>query len=265
MKKHKIKDTHELQSYFVKRVEKIISSKGKKMIGWDEILEGGLADGAAIMSWRGMKGGIAAAKMKHEVVMSPTTYAYLDYMQGDETVENKVYSSLTLEKSYEFEPIPEGVDATYILGGQANLWTEQIPTMPFAFYMTYPRAFAISESVWSPATSKNWDNFIERTQVHFDKFDASSTNICKAVLDPIVRVYKEDNKLMCELKNSIPNSGIYYSIDNTYPVKFGVKYTQSFEIPEGNLKLRTQTFVNGKAIGRLLTIERSVLEKRAKK
>ena len=262
MKKHKIKDSHQLQSYFVKRVEKIIRSKGKKTIGWDEILEGGLADGAAVMSWRSMKGGIAAAKLKHEVVMSPTTFAYLDYMQGDETVENKVYASLSLEKSYTFEPIPDGVDPKYILGGQGNLWTEQIPTLPFAFYMTYPRAFAISESVWSPAANKNWKNFIKRTQVHFDRFDASNINICKAVLDPIVHVYKEDNKLMCELKNSIPNSTIHYSIDNTYPVQFGTTYIQPFEIPEGNFKLRTQTFVDGKAIGRELSINRTILEKR---
>jgi len=265
MKKHKIKDTHELQSYFVKRVEKIIRSKGKKTIGWDEILEGGLADGAAVMSWRGMKGGVAAAKMKHEVVMSPTTFAYIDYMQGDETVENSIYSSLSLEKSYQFEPVPEGVDSKYILGGQANLWSEAIPTLPYAFYMTYPRAFAISESVWSPAANKNWEDFIKRTQTHFNRFDASNTNISKAVLDPIVSVYKEDDKMMCTLKNSIPNSEIYYSIDNTYPVQFGIKYTEAFEIPVGDLKLRTQTFVNGKSIGRALIIDRIILEKRVKK
>ncbi len=265
MKKHKIKDSHELQSYFVKRVEKIINSKGKKMIGWDEILDGGLADGAAVMSWRGMKGGIAAAKMKHEVVMSPTTFAYLDYMQGDETVENKIYSSLSLEKSYTFEPVPANIDPKYILGGQGNLWTEAIPTMPYAFYMTYPRAFALAESVWSPAANKNWKNFIQRTQIHFDRFDASNINICKAVLDPIVHVYKENDILMCELKNSIPNSEIYYSIDNTYPVQFGVKYSIPFKIPEGDIKLRTQTFVDGKSIGRELIIDRTILVKRVGK
>ncbi len=264
MKKHKIKDTHELQSYFVKRVEKIISSKGKKTIGWDEILDGGLADGAAVMSWRGMKGGIAAAKMKHEVVMSPTTYAYLDYVQGDKTLENTIYASLSLEKVYKFEPIPEGIDSKYILGGQANLWTEAIPTMPFAFYMTYPRAFAISETVWSPKEKKDWTSFIKRTMAHFDLFDASKTNISKAVLDPIVNVYRENDKLMCELKNSIPNSEIYYTINNTYPVQFGVKYTQPFEIPIGDLKLRTQTFIDGGAIGRALIIDRSILKKRVK-
>ena len=265
MKEHKIKDSHELQSYFVKRVEKIISSKGKKMIGWDEILDGGLADGAAVMSWRGMKGGIAAAKKKHYVVMSPTTFACLDYMQGDETVENRIYAKLSLEKTYQFEPIPQGVDSTYILGGQGNVWTEAIPTLPFAFYMIYPRAFALSETLWSPKTAKNWESFIKRTQAHFDRFDASHTNISKAVYDPVVRVYKEDGVLMCELKNSIPTAEIYYTIDNTYPVQFGQKYTAPFVIPEGNLKLRTQVFIDGKALGRALIIDRKTLVKRAGK
>ena len=265
MKENKIKGSHELQSYFVKRVEKIINSKGKKMIGWDEILDGGLAEGATVMSWRGMKGGIAAAKMGHEVVMSPTTFAYLDYSQGDYTVENKIYANLSLEKTYTFEPIPEGVDSKYVLGGQGNLWTEVIPTLPYAFYMTYPRAFALSETLWSPKEKKDWDSFINRTETHFNKFDTSNINISKAVYDPIITVSIDDNKLICELQNSIPNTEIYYTIDNTYPVQFGQKYTGPFEIPEGNLSLRTQTFRNNKPIGRELLIHRSSLEKRVSK
>ncbi len=264
MRDNNLKDTHELQSYFVKRVEKIISSKGKKMIGWDEILEGGLADGAAVMSWRGMKGGIEAAKMGHEVVMSPTTFAYLDYSQGDHSVENRIYADLHLEKSYQFEPVPEGVDAKYILGGQGNLWTEVIPNLQYAYYMTYPRAFAIAESLWSPKENKNWDSFVNRTLAHFDRFDLNGSNISKAVLDPIISVYKEDDKLMCKLENNVPNTEIFYTVDNTYPVEFGEKYSKPFEIPKGNLSLRTQTFLNGKAIGRQLLVSREVLEKRAK-
>ncbi|MFD1314756.1 beta-N-acetylhexosaminidase [Namhaeicola litoreus] len=265
MKKNKIKDSHELQSYFVKRVEKIISSKGKKMIGWDEILEGGLADGAAVMSWRGMKGGIEAAKMGHEVVMSPTTYAYLDYSQGDHSVENPIYADLSLEKTYSFEPIPDGVDPKFILGGQGNLWTEVIPNMQFAFYMTYPRAFAISESVWSKKSDKNYDDFVLRTQHHFERFDVMGRNISKAVYDPEVKVSLKGDKLICTLSNSIPNSEIYYTIDNTYPVGFGKKYIGEFEIPQGNLSLRTQTYLKGEPVGRELIISRSELEKRAKK
>ena len=264
MKKNNIKDTHELQSYFVKRVEKIVSSKGKKLIGWDEILEGGLAPGAAVMSWRGMKGGIEAAKMGVPVVMTPTTYAYIDYMQGDKSVENPIYAELLLEKTFEFEPVPEGVDPKYILGGQANLWTEMVPNLQFAYYMTYPRAFSIIETLWSPKETKNWTSFINRTEAHFARFDASKTNIAKAVYEPIVKVKKDDTKIMVELSNNVPNTEIYYSIDNTYPVNFAKKYSGAFEVPEGFLSLRTQTFRNGQALGRELIIPFSELAKRVK-
>jgi len=265
MKKQGIKDGKELQSYFVNRVEKIINSKGKKLIGWDEILDGGLTEGATVMSWRGMKGGIQAAKMGHDVVMTPTTFAYLDYTQGDRSVENKIYASLSLEKAYQFEPVPDGVNAKFILGGQGNLWTEGISTMPFAFYMTYPRAFALAETLWSSKQNKEWNDFIRRTEEHFDRFGADNTNISKAVLDPIVKVFMEAGKLMCKLENSVPQTEIFYTIDNSYPVKFGNKYKEPFEIPIGDLDLRTQTFRNGKALGRELHIARKDLVKRIKK
>ena len=197
--------------------------------------------------------------------MAPTTYAYLDYTQGDKSVENPIYATLSLEKSYSFEPIPDGVNPKFILGGQGNLWTEVVPNLPYAFYMTYPRAFALAETLWSPREKKDWDSFINRTEMHFSRFDAAKTNISKAVFDPIVTVYKDIDKLMCELRNSVPNTEIYYTIDNTYPVQFGQKYTGSFEIPAGNLSLRTQTIRNGRPLGRELLIHRTELEKRASK
>ncbi len=264
MKKNNIKDTHELQSYFVKRVEKIVSSKGKKLIGWDEILEGGLAPGAAVMSWRGMKGGIEAAKMGVPVVMTPTDYAYIDYTQGDKSVENPIYKDLSLEKTYLFEPVPMEVDSKYILGGQANLWTEVIPNLQFAYYMTYPRAFAMSEVLWSPKETKNWIGFINRTESHFSRFDAAKINISKAVYEPIINVKKEGEKIMVELTNNVPNTEIYYSIDNTYPVNYAKKYLGIFEVPKGNLSLRTQSFRSAQPLGRELIIPFSDLEKRVK-
>lgn len=265
MKKHKLKNSHAVQSYFVKRVEKIINSKGKKMIGWDEILDGGLNKSAAVMSWRGMKGGIKAAKKGHKVVMSPTTYAYLDYTQGDLSVENKIYADLNLEKTYQFEPVPKNVDPKFILGGQGNVWTEAIPTMQYALYMTYPRAFSIAETLWSPKKHKNWSSFIDRTEHHFKRFDNQKISISKAVLEPKVIVYKEGKKLFCKLENAANNTEIYYTIDNSYPVHFGNKYSIPFEVPEGDLKLRTQTYRNGKPIGRVLIIDRKDLEKRLKR
>ena len=138
----------------MKRVESILKSKGKKLIGWDEILEGGIAPEATVMSWRGIKGGIEAAKMGHDVVMTPTTFAYLDYQQGEQTIEPPIYASLRLNKCYSFDPVPEGVDAKYILGGQGNLWTEQVATLHHAEYMTWPRGWALAEDFWSPKELK---------------------------------------------------------------------------------------------------------------
>ena len=131
--------------------------------------------------------------------------------------------------------------------------------------MTYPRAFALSETFWSAKEAKNWNDFIVRVEHHFERFDNSSHNISKAVLDPIINVYNENGMLMCELKNSVPNTQIFYSIDNTFPVQFGKQYSSPFVIPEGDFSLRTQTFKNNKPIGRLLQIHRDELLKRVRK
>jgi hexosaminidase len=265
MKKNNLKDTKELQGYFVKRVNTIINSKGKKMIGWDEILDGGgLPKSTSVMSWRGMDGGIKAAKDGHQVVMAPTTFAYIDYTQGDKSVENPIYSDLSLAKSYSFEPTPEGVDPKYILGGQANLWTEVIPTIQFAFYMTYPRAMAIAEKVWSPKGASDFTNFLNRLEGEFKRFDNAEVNISKAIYEPEVKVIKRDNKFILELSTAIPNAEVFYSLDNTYPAKYAKKYNAPVEIPEGDLKLRTQTYRNGHELGRELIIPREDLIKRAK-
>ncbi len=264
MKKNKIKDSHELQSYFVTRVEKIISSKGKNTIGWDEILEGGLAKGAAVMSWRGMKGGIEAAKLGHKVVMSPTTFAYIDYTQGDKSVETNIYADLSLEKSYEFEPLPEGVDPSLILGGQANLWTEAIPHLDYAMYMTYPRALATAESVWSPANLKSWPDFAKRVEHHFDRFDQQGVTISKAIYDPVVNVAKKESNIVVTLTSPVANTEIRYSLDNTYPLHKANVYRAPLTIPDGHLFLRTQLYRNGQPLGRMLQISREDLVKRAK-
>ncbi len=264
MKTNKLQNSLELQSYFMKRMEKIIASKGKKMIGWDEILYGGLADGAAVMSWQGMQGGIDAAKAGHKVVMSPTTFCYLDYMQGDSSIEETVYASLSLKKTYEFSPVPEGVDASLILGGQGNLWTEQVPTLSHAFYMTYPRAMALSETLWSPASKKNWDVFAKKIDYHFSVFDQQEIDICKAVYDPIIKVYKQGDKMMCELLCETPNTTIYYTLNSTFPNKKSAVYTTPFEIPNTKVVLRTITFRDGKPLGRLLHIPKAELDLRLK-
>ncbi len=257
-----IKTSFELQSYFMKRVEKIISSKNKKMIGWDEILYGGLADGAAVMSWRGMKGGIEAARLGHKVVMTPTEYSYIDYTQADHSLELPIYSDLFLKKVYEFDPLPENVDPKLILGGQANLWTEQVPHIGHAFYMTYPRALATSEVLWSPKSNLNWPTFMNKVEAQFDLFDKNGIQISKAVYDPKVIVKNENGQLQCTLSCDTPNTTLHYTTDNTFPTAQSSIYKSTFTIPEGELYLRVSSFRNGSPIGRMINIHRDVLLKR---
>lgn len=264
MQKEKLKDVLEVQSYFIKRVSKIVQTKGKKLIGWDEILYGGLAEGAAVMSWRSFQGGIDAARLGHQVVMSPAQYTYIDYMQGDRAVEVPVYASLSLKKTYEFDPIPTGVDPKYILGGQANLWTEKIPTYRYAQYMTYPRALAISESVWSPVENKNWEDFMRRVEAHFVRFDETGQNISRSVYNTIANAKIENNKLKVTLKCEVPDHEIYYTLDHTFPDAWSPKYSESITIPSGDVVLRFVTYRNGKQLGQIISIPRTELERRAR-
>lgn len=264
MQKEGLKTMQEVQSYFEKRAEKIVESKGKKLIGWDEILEGGLAPGAAVMSWRGIEGGIEAAKMKHEVVMSPTTFAYLDYMQGDPVLEPRVYATLRLNKAYQFEPVPPGVDSKYILGGQANLWTEQVYNMRHAQYMTWPRAFAISESVWSPKEKKNWDDFVDRVEQHFKRFDEAEIKYAPSVYDPIFKISKASKgQYKVELSTEIKDLDIYYTFDNSFPDRFYPKYKEPLIVPKDAVQLRVITYKGKKEVGRLITMPVSVIKRRA--
>jgi hexosaminidase len=261
--KEGLKNMEEVQSYFEKRLEKIVESKGKKFMGWDEILEGGLAPSAAVMSWRGMKGGIEAAKMKHDVVMSPTDFAYLDYMQADAITEPHVYATLRLSKAYQFEPLPEGIDARYIKGGQANLWTEQVFNYRQVQYMTWPRAFAIAESVWSPKQKKNWNNFFGRVEDHFKRLDVAEIKYAPGVYDPIFKVSKTpDNKLKIELSTEVEGLDIYYSFDNSFPDRFYPKYTEPLIAPKDATTLRVITYRGKEPIGRMNTMPVAELQKR---
>ncbi|XWW44671.1 family 20 glycosylhydrolase [Fibrella sp. USSR17] len=265
MKKEGMQKVEELQGYFMKRVEKIINAKGKKFMGWDEILEGGVSPSATVMSWRGMKGGIEAAKNGHDVVMSPTTFAYLDYMQSDPTLEPRIYASLRLKTCYNFEPVPDGIDSTRILGAQGNLWTEQIPTMSYAEYMSFPRVWALSEVFWTPRNRRDWASFVPRLEAQMERAEQADISYSRAAYDPIVTVAMADNKLTAMLDTELPGTEIYYSIDDTMPGRFSPRYTQPLLIPEGNVTLRVITYRNGKPAGRQLTLKRDELVKRAPK
>jgi hexosaminidase len=262
MKKLNIRHVEDLQGYFMERVAKILEAKGKKMIGWDEILEGGVPASAAVMSWRGIKGGIEAAQAGHDVVMTPTTFAYIDYTQGDPTIEPPIYANLRARKCYSYEPVPDGVDAKRILGGQGNLWTEQIPTLRHAEYMTYPRAWALSEVFWSPKEAKNWPNFVQRMENHFGRADAAGINYATAIYDPIIRTTGPASRPMLELEGEIPGLDIHYSFDDTMPDNQSARYTAPVPIPDGPITLRVITYRGGKPMGHLITLKREDLLKR---
>ncbi len=263
MKKLNVTDVEKLQGYFMKRVEDILKAKGKKLIAWDEILQGGISPDATVMSWRGIKGGIQAAKMGHYVVMTPTTFAYLDYTQGDPTVDPPIYANLRTRKCYSFEPVPDSVDAKYILGGQGNLWTEQVPILRHAEYMTWPRGWALAEDFWSPKESKNWDNFVTRMENRFDREDVAGVNYARAIYDAIVNTKITDSKMTVTMDSEIPGLDIYYTVDGTMPDSQSPKYNAPFDLPDGPITLRVITYRNGKPIGHLITLNPEQLKTRA--
>lgn len=185
MKNEKLKDEHELQSYFVQRMEKYINSKGKSIIGWDEILEGGLAPNATVMSWRGEEGGIAAAQQNHDVIMTPSKWLYFDYMQdssASEPLAVKVY--VPVKTVYDYDPLPPQLtpgQAKHIIGTQANVWTEYMKTGDEVEYKVYPRAIALAEVAWSSIANKNYDDFIKRLNANQSLLDGWKVNYAKHV------------------------------------------------------------------------------------
>jgi hexosaminidase len=176
-----LKDESELQSWFIQQMDKFLTAHGRRLIGWDEILEGGLAPGAAVMSWRGVSGGIAAARAGHDVVMAPTSHTYLDYYQSRDTQHEPIAIGgfLPMDTVYAFDPFPDSLQAQYrrhILGAQVQLWTEYIPTSRQAEYMAYPRTSAFSEVVWTPADERDYADFLRRLSVHEKRLDALDVN-----------------------------------------------------------------------------------------
>lgn len=260
-------DVDELQSYFVKRLENMLQEKGKKLIGWDEILEGGLAPNATVMSWRGMKGGIAAAKANHHVIMSPSDFAYLDLYQGDPAIEPPTYSMLRLKKVYSFEPVPEDVDSTLILGGQGNLWTESVPTFRQAEYMFWPRSFALAEVLWSPKQTRDWNGFIRRTEIQLQRLEKADVNFSRSFYDAIITPSKDEKgNLLIQLSTEIEGMKLYYTFNNTYPDSHSQLYLngEKLSIPKDADTFRVITYKDRKQVGRMITISITDLTKRVK-
>ena len=254
IKKEGLKDEHGLQSYFIARMEKFINSKGRSIIGWDEILEGGLAPNATVMSWRGTEGGITAAKQGHDVIMTPTDFCYLDYYQSDYPDEPLAIGGLvTLEKVYSYHPIPEELtptEAKHILGVQGNLWTEYIPTYEQVEYMVYPRATALAEVGWS-SRAKDYPDFVSRLSHHLNRLKSSGINTANHLyeLSLTPKVTKEGTTI--KLKLAVSDAKIYYTTDGSAPTAKANLYNGAIPFSKTAV-LKAQAFANGQAQGRIL-------------
>jgi hexosaminidase len=245
-------DEHGLQSYFIKEMEAFINTKGKKIIGWDEILEGGLAPNATVMSWRGMQGGIDAAKQKHPVIMTPTSHSYFDYYQADHPDEPLAIGGfLPLKKVYSFNPIPRELsteEASYIWGAQGNLWTEYIKTEAQVEYMAFPRMLAMSEVVWSGASENledDYPEFLSRVERFLERLDALQINYANHLYELEGTVLKENGDVFYELTTPTEGKAIQYSVNNSAFKKY------SAPIPiTANSSLKANVFKNGEKVGR---------------
>ncbi len=246
--KENLKDEHEVQSYFIRRIEKFINSKGKKIIGWDEILEGGLAPNATVMSWRGEKGGIEAAKAKHDVIMTPTDFMYFDFGQGDAKTEPlNIGNYLPLEKVYSYNPHSKELsedEKKYVLGAQANVWTEYIKTPQAVEYMVFPRLLALSEVVWSPLEKKDFRNFTARLAHHFLRLDKQNVNY--RIPEPA----NLQNYLLTGEQDSVQliigggiNTKVFYTIDGSEPTEKSPQLAMPLE-----LKLKPSEKIDFKTI-----------------
>lgn len=254
MKKEGLKDEHELQSYFIQRIEKFVNSKGRKIIGWDEILEGGLAPNAAVMSWRGTEGGMAAAKQKHNAVMCPGSHCYLDHYQGDPASEPLAIGGFTtVQKTYSYDPIPAGLsaeEAKYILGAQGNVWTEYIATPEHVEYMALPRMMALAEALWTPLKLKDERSFISRLEPELDRLTAMGVNASRSVYNVGFKLSgsKKRGQVNIDLKGPAGLGEVRYTLDGTEPTPTSALFTSTIEL-QASGNARAALFRDGRKLG----------------
>lgn len=247
MAENNLKDVDELQSYMINRVGQYLTSKGKTFIGWDEILEGGLAKDAVVMSWRGEEGGIKTAKMGHRAIMTPGGYCYFDsYQQDPLTQPEAIGGYLTVEKVYSYNPVPDSLtaeEAKLIMGVQANLWTEYIPTAEHAEYMIHPRLEALSDVAWTMPENRSWEQFLPRINKHVDLLTEAGINVCPMSPHVVVTQTPDTVKqcMVISLKSDIYPSEIRYTLDGSTPDKNSPLYTAPFEVA-GGCELRSVVF-----------------------
>ena len=250
-----LQDEHELQSWFIQRIEKFILSKNKKLVGWDEILEGGLAKSATVMSWRGMKGGIEAAKAGQDVIMCPTSHCYFDYYQASpETSPEAIGGYTTLKKVYSFNPIPKDLtkeESKFVLGAQGNLWTEYVKTNELAQYRVLPRMSALAEVVWSPKYSRNYNDFYSRLLVLQKRFDILEWVYAPGSFIITINADRESNgsEFKIELSSEKPVEKIHFSLDGFEPENSSRIYEYPFNISK-TTTVKAALFINNAQVGK---------------
>lgn len=244
IKKHNLKDEHELQSFFIQRMEKYLNKKGRKIIGWDEILEGGLAPNATVMSWRGIKGGVAAAQQNHDVIMTPSTHLYIDYAESKSVEEPlTIGGPRHLEKVYSYDPVPASLtpeQRKYIIGVQANMWTEYLTSPEKVNYMLFPRVFALSEIAWSDLANKDWTRFSEQTlPVHLAKLDKEKTMYRVPSALGAKDTTLTGSRFMLDYKVPVAGGRIYYTINGYTPYEFDSEYKApiTIDVPAGEERI----------------------------
>ncbi|NKI27505.1 family 20 glycosylhydrolase [Arenibacter sp. 6A1] len=252
IKEKGLKEEQELQSFFIKQVEKMVNAKGKNMIGWNEILEGGLAPNATVMSWQGEEGGIIAAKAGHNVIMTPMEYNYLDLKQGQsESEPNLGYSEALLSTCYNYKVVPEGLtqdEAQRIMGIQGNLWTESISDWGKVTYMTFPRLFAVAENGWSPESNQNFDDFINRLKPQLKRLDAKGIRYAKSVFNPWIYQKGNGNSIEITLDSELNSPEIRYTLDGSEPTEKSRLYGAPFTLKETKT-IKSAIFKNGERLG----------------
>ena len=240
---------HYLQSYLTARIEKFLNEHGRRIIGWDEILEGQLAPNATVMSWRGMKGGIEAAKMGHDVIMTPTTHAYFDYYQAEDITDEPfaIGGLLTVEKVYSLNPTPDVLtneEKKHILGVQANLWTEYIATPEHVEYMLLPRMAAMSEVQWTQPEMKDYANFLERLPQLLNLYDKEAYNYAKHIYDIEISLKSDHDAKSIDVEfNTASKLPIYYTLDGSEPSASSIRYNGAFSVKEST-EIKAASFTN---------------------
>ena len=245
-----------LQSYVITRMEKYLNSKGRNIIGWDEILEGGLAPNATVMSWRGVEGGITAAKAGHNAIMTPNPYVYLDHYQEDpEFAPTTIGGYNTLKKTYSYNPVPDDADELvkkHIIGLQGNIWNEYMQSDERRDYQTFPRAIAIAETGWTENRNKNWNSFCRRMVEEFERMDIMQVKACRNFFDVNISTHVEPGSgvLNVVLESFYPNADIRYTTDGSEPTEQSERYTQPFALT-GQLDLKAAVFNKDKRLGKV--------------